>query len=194
MHTLDILRQGIIYLDITDPNEISSIVHSNIDNILFAQKCEENQKMRNEYEDRLDIPKGLNKKQYSDILKSTQAMIDSLKKKINETPIESRTFLELDQSDYIEKKRKLNLLLKHHKEFGELNIVKAKQYPIEDLLEFNRSGFAKCIWHSEKTGSLHWDQKRNKAHCFSGCGDFDSIDIYMKLYNVPLKEAVQKLS
>jgi len=74
------------------------------------------------------------------------------------------------------------------------DLARAKAYPISSLVKFNRAGKALCPAHSEKTPSLHFYQKQNRAYCFGGCGrGFDSIDIYMMLNNCDFKEAVQKL-
>ncbi len=101
---------------------------------------------------------------------------------------------DIEREDYVIKKAKINKILKLHDKFGTMSIKKAKEYPIEQLIEFNSGGFAKCPNHSDKTPSLKWYPKRNKAHCFSCSGDFDSIDIYQKIYNVDFNEAVKKLS
>lgn len=77
---------------------------------------------------------------------------------------------------------------------GMLDIPKAKSYPISDLLEFNRSGFTKCIWHNEKTPSLKYYSKQNKVHCFSCNKSADSIDTVMQLKGCSLKEAVMFLN
>jgi CHC2 zinc finger len=70
---------------------------------------------------------------------------------------------------------------------------RARAYPIDELVEFKR-GVACCLWHSEKTGSMHYYKKDNRVKCF-GCGMYgDSIAVYMKIYNVGFIEAVKKLS
>lgn len=73
-------------------------------------------------------------------------------------------------------------------------IVRAKAFPITDLLKFNSSGFALCPAHSEKTGSLKYYADKNRCYCFGGCGkSFDSIDIYKIINNCSFKEAVKAL-
>jgi hypothetical protein len=57
------------------------------------------------------------------------------------------------------------------------DIKRAKEYPVENLIEFNIGGFAHCIKHEEKTPSMFFYKKNNVAHCF-GCNEtFDSIEI-----------------
>lgn len=73
--------------------------------------------------------------------------------------------------------------------------ARAKEYPIENIISFGQRGKAKCLWHSEKTASLAWNKKNNTAHCFGACArTFDSIDAYMKVWDVDFKEAIKKLS
>lgn len=72
-------------------------------------------------------------------------------------------------------------------------LLRAKDYPIDSLLEFNMNK-ARCPFHNEKTPSLHYYRNTNTCYCFGGCGKaFDSIDIYRKLYNCSFKEALEKL-
>ena len=128
------------------------------------------------------------------MLKETQCEINIIKGIKRRCPDD--VLLEEIFGNYIEKKKRLNKILKWqtiNKKEVELDIPSAKMFPIENLIEFNNYGFAKCIWHDEKSPSLHWDKKRNKAHCFAGCGDFDSIDIYMKINNVAFNVAVKNL-
>jgi hypothetical protein len=71
-------------------------------------------------------------------------------------------------------------------------IETANEFPIEELLDINNRGFARCIWHDDKNPSMYC--KNNFAHCFS-CGKTGSvITVYMQLNNVNFKEAVKHLS
>lgn len=75
-----------------------------------------------------------------------------------------------------------------------LNIEKAKTFPITDLIEFNNSNMACCIFHNEKTPSLHYYPKTNSVYCFS-CNTYgDSIKVFQQLNNCTFLEAVKKLS
>lgn len=148
------------------------------------------------YEDRFKVPQGLTKKQLTDLKKKVQESINFWKKRAGHADNDyTKITSQEEQARWIDKKKRIENTLKFHDSFGtKLNIEKATAYPIEQLLEFNHSGFAKCLWHEEKSGSLHHDRKRNKVHCFAGCGDYDSIDVYQKINNVSFNEAVRQLS
>lgn len=195
-YTLDILKEGIIFLNLNNKEEISSIIQSNFINVEFLKKENERYIIQKKYKERFDIPKGLTKKEYTLLLKETQTKIDTLLQEIR-IYMYDPFFLELEKEQYVEKKNKIKKILKFYgKKKNELNIPKAKDYPINELLDF-KNGFTDCIFHAigkQKTPSLHYDTKRNKAHCFSCHKDADAIDVYQKLFNVDFNTAVRKLS
>lgn len=89
-------------------------------------------------------------------------------------------------------KRNTFILENKSKDF-KYSIEKAKQYPIDQLLEFNYQGKAKCLWHNEKTASLHYYGKTNTVKCF-GCGEFaDSIKVYQKLKGCTFNQSLKAL-
>ncbi|MCK5347625.1 MAG: hypothetical protein KAR20_29655 [Candidatus Heimdallarchaeota archaeon] len=67
----------------------------------------------------------------------------------------------------------------------------AKEYPIENLIDVNRAGFALCPWHEDTKPSLYC--KKNFVHCFACGNSGDSIALYQKLYDVGFREAVKAL-
>lgn len=70
-------------------------------------------------------------------------------------------------------------------------LVRAKSYPVDNLISFDRQGNAKCLWHNERSGSLHYYKDSNNCYCFGACGRvYDSVDIYMALHKCKFKEAV----
>lgn len=71
-------------------------------------------------------------------------------------------------------------------------IEQAKEFPIGQLIEINKRGFAKCVWHNDINPSMYC--KNNYAYCFSCGSKGDAIDIYMALYACNFKEAVVFLS
>lgn len=66
-----------------------------------------------------------------------------------------------------------------------------KEIPIDELLEFNGANKAHCLWHNERSPSMHYYKKDNKVHCF-GCGkQADTIDVLMALEGKTFKEVVE---
>lgn len=145
------------------------------------------------YQNRFNIPSGLEKKELTKLLKETQNKINECLAQMRTLGPTNNILVDIEREDYVIKKAKIKKILALHNNFGTESLAKAKSYPIENLLEFNSGGFAKCLWHEERSPSLKWYPKRNKAHCFAGCGDFDSIDAYQKIHNVNLNEAIKKL-
>lgn len=73
-----------------------------------------------------------------------------------------------------------------------LNIEKAKQYPIGNLLTMKHNK-TKCIFHSDHNPSLQYYPKTNTVYCFSCSTYGDAIKVYQKLNNCSFKEAVLRL-
>lgn len=77
------------------------------------------------------------------------------------------------------------------------NVDDIKRIPITNFLSFNRDGFTKCIFHDEKTGSMKYNSEKTKypntVHCFSCGKTWDVISVYMKIHDLPFKEAIKRL-
>lgn len=74
----------------------------------------------------------------------------------------------------------------------EQNIENARGVCISQILKVGNGNKISCIYHNEKTASMHI--YKNKFYCF-GCNKRgDVIDIAMQMYQIPFKEAVEKLS
>jgi hypothetical protein len=122
---------------------------------------------------------------------------------INDILIKKRTaseatkdFLDITMEKCLNKKKKLagRLAYFDRAKTEGLGREAARAVPIDQLMEFNRAGFAKCLWHEEKTGSLKYYPKTNHVYCFAGCGKHDSIDTIMMLRKVDFKTAVNILN
>jgi len=128
-----------------------------------------------------------------EILKSLQVLTE---KKVS---LEAKQFF-LDVTEYEKKenyRRKLLNEFEHRTEKRDLTIdhfriQKAREYPISELLEIDRKGFAHCINHDDKKASMYC--KNNFAHCFSCGWTGDSIAIIMLQENLNFIEAVQFLT
>lgn len=75
----------------------------------------------------------------------------------------------------------------------EVNVERAKEFPIDSLIEFQNNK-ACCVFHDERTPSLHYYKNTNSVYCW-GCHKYgDSIEVAMALWGVDFKTAVEKLS
>jgi len=71
-------------------------------------------------------------------------------------------------------------------------IERAKEYPIDQLVEVGSNGMAHCIAHDDKNPSMSC-KKNNRVHCFA-CGfKGDSIGVYRQLHGVGFVDAVEAL-
>lgn len=70
-------------------------------------------------------------------------------------------------------------------------IERAKQHPIENLIEVNRQGFTKCFGHSDKKPSAYC--KKNFMFCFVCNKSWDTIAVLMERDSLTFKDAVNKL-
>lgn len=76
----------------------------------------------------------------------------------------------------------------------ERDLAKARSIPISSIIEFDRTGFAECVFHNEKTASMKYYEKNNRVKCF-GCGKYaDAIEIIQRMYNYNFKQAVDHLA
>jgi len=94
------------------------------------------------------------------------------------------------------KKLKISLyFLKNNKNQNGITpemIVRAREYPINNLIDVGKNMMALCLFHSDNKPSMY--VKNNFYYCF-GCGaSGDVIDLAMKLWGISFPEAVKKLS
>lgn len=75
----------------------------------------------------------------------------------------------------------------------DIDIGQAKQVPLTNFITINRSGFAKCPFHPDKTPSFKYYPKDNTWHCFSCGTSKDTIDFIMKKEGLTFIEAVKYL-
>jgi len=81
------------------------------------------------------------------------------------------------------------------------DIQKAKEVSIVDIASSHLSGLRKigknyvslCPFHQEKHPSFYLYPETNTYHCYGCRASGDVINLVMKLYNLPFKEAVQFL-
>lgn len=71
-------------------------------------------------------------------------------------------------------------------------ILRAREYPLDRLLEINPQGFALCINHTDKKPSMYC--RKGFVHCFSCQYHGDPIDVYQKMHGCGFPEAVTFLA
>lgn len=111
----------------------------------------------------------------------------------------SLVFLVVLASDTHKEIEKLKRYLHHLKDpvehkgrITDEDIERAKEFPIGELVEVNRRGFARCINHSPDNNPSMWC-KSNRVKCFSCQWSGSTIDVYMKLHDVDFIKAVKEL-
>lgn len=78
----------------------------------------------------------------------------------------------------------------------ESDIIRAKEYPMESLIEFNSAGKAHCIFpdHTDDhTPSLTLYRKTNTVYCFGCHKSADTIAIHQALHGSDFINAVRAL-
>ena len=89
--------------------------------------------------------------------------------------------------------------LKNKKEFEASRLTPqeielAEQYPIEDLVDVNAKGFARCINHVEQNNTPGMFCRKNFAYCYSCGWAGNTIMVYRKIHNASFVDAVKFLS
>lgn len=101
-------------------------------------------------------------------------------------------YAELTLEDLFKEKEKLQSKLKFiGVKFNNNNLETAKQRPISDFVDFNSTGFTKCLWHDEYTPSLHMIKGSNRVYCFGCSKTADVVDVVMELNKCTLPEAIK---
>lgn len=70
-------------------------------------------------------------------------------------------------------------------------IQRAREYPLENLIEFNRAGFTRCFAHNDKKPSAYC--KKNFIHCFVCQKSWDTIAVLMDRDGLKFRDAVLQL-
>ncbi len=73
-------------------------------------------------------------------------------------------------------------------------IQAAKDTPIESLITFDRTGKALAFCHADKSPSLSWNRKGNKAHCFPCGKSFNAVDVLIHRDGMTFIDAVKELA
>lgn len=71
---------------------------------------------------------------------------------------------------------------------------KARDYPFDQLIKFNRARKAICSFHPDKNPSMSFNPKTNRIRCFACGASFDTIGYVMKVQGISFLEAVKYLN
>ena len=73
-------------------------------------------------------------------------------------------------------------------------IERARQFPIENLIEFDRQHKAVAFCHADNHPSLSWHRAGNRATCFPCNKSFNPIDVLTLRDGMSFRDAVRQLS
>lgn len=93
---------------------------------------------------------------------------------------------------YIENHREKKIIKLPKRQYGD-ELTRAKSYPIDQLIKFGRDNKACCIFHEETGASMHYYKNKNRFFCYGCSKGGDVLDIYQKLNNCSLSEAIKNL-
>ena len=77
---------------------------------------------------------------------------------------------------------------------SDIDIIKAKEFSINDLLKFNSQGLAKCVFHNDNNPSMKYYPNTNTVHCFSCGKSGDSIAVAQALFGDNFINTVKRLT
>lgn len=162
------------------------------DKINEAWEHAENLKRAQEARKKWEFVNYTTKKELKQAIKETNEEIDGYV--VRKRTEKNNLFLDIHIEECLEKKEKLKKRLayisKIDKTKGENDKELAKTVPIDHFYEF-KGGFAKCLWHNEKTGSLKYYPEDNHVYCFSCQKRGDTIDVVMAIHNLDFNKAVK---
>lgn len=69
-------------------------------------------------------------------------------------------------------------------------IARAKAVPLSEFVKVGRNGYARCLWHDDRTPSARFYPADNALFCYAGCGRHDVIDVVQKLNSCTFVEAL----
>lgn len=70
-------------------------------------------------------------------------------------------------------------------------IERAREYPIGQIVEVERNGRARCVFHGGESGNM--DIRKNFTYCYKCNKSSDAIGVYMAVHGVGFRQAVMAL-
>lgn len=74
------------------------------------------------------------------------------------------------------------------------DVIAARDYPIENLIEFGRNGRCIAFCHKSNTESMRWNKESNTVTCFVCSKTFNPIDTLIERDGYAFIDAVKELS
>lgn len=128
------------------------------------------------------------------VLLKTARNFTSMEEIVNDRAERNSTWLSTHFHDAYTKKYQ-EIPRSRRKAESDDKIIKAKDYPISQLIKIPGSNSICCPFHNEKTPSCHYYERGNNLYCFGACGKgYDAIDVYMKVNGESFKSSVEWLS
>lgn len=134
------------------------------------------------------------KKELDAMKKQYSVRADSLmkQKRLRTSKRKSSILIDGILSQYTEALHLISSRMKFKTDFknNEANLARAKAVPVSQYIKFGTDGMAPCIWHSERTPSMHYYPKQNRVKCFS-CGKLgDVLDVVQQMNSLTLPQAI----
>lgn len=92
--------------------------------------------------------------------------------------------------------RRRKYFLPIRKGTGQINdamIMRAREYPVENLIEFDGMNKAECIFGSHENAKMSKPRDKNFVKCFACDKSADSIEVYKIIKGCDFKTAVKNL-
>lgn len=165
------------------------------------KKLVEEAESHNIPQDPIDQPK--TKKEHDKVIKEYEALSHTYLLKQRELKYQQKEwqFTEMikeylnKKADYYKTRRTQFDIYKEVSSYGTNEVIKAKKaYSIGSLIEFNRNGFARCLWHNDSSPSMKFYHVDNYVYCYGGCGHKDLIDVVMALDGIDFNQAIEKIN
>lgn len=146
------------------------------------------------WENRLKVPFGRDQKFYKWLLAETKEVIKNSKEAWHKNP--RNFFAKCTMDEYIDKEKRIKIALKRvsDKSNKDVDISKAKAFPMTQIVDLNRGNVTKCLWHEDKNPSMHYYEKTNHLFCFVCNKKADTIDVVMQQKHISFIEAVKLLT
>lgn len=117
------------------------------------------------------------------IKEGARTALRRVEKSIRSTEAQIEVARQIGNKRYTERREKITITPQM--------VERAKEYPIERLVEINRAGFTRCFAHNDKKPSAYC--RKNFVHCFVCQKSWDTIAVLVERDGIKFREAVLQL-